>query len=197
MSKRSEDGSVVSSSSSATPNIETRIGSILDGTDQYLVHQCNCQTTNSAGLARAVFDKYPASNTYVTGKARIPGTIDVIKIGVNDRHVVNLYGQCKPGRAKHETRRLEWFHSGLDELATVIETEPANKDRIVSVAFPYEIGCGLAGGKWTDYLRLINEFAEAHKRILRVVIYQLPESTSKDVDSESNSKKSKSSSNEQ
>jgi len=179
MAKRTSDGDIVttvlSASSSSSPNVEEREGDILDGSEQYLVHQCNCQTTGSAGLAAAIFEKYPAANTYRNGKQRIPGTVDVIEGVAEDRNVVNLYGQDKPGRpSMGEFCRKQWFQSALSELGTIIRTHPANQGRRVTVAFPYQIGCGLAGGDWSVYSTLIGYFAEKYKDVLHVVIYRLP-----------------------
>jgi hypothetical protein len=40
----------------------------------------------------------------------------------------------------------------LDQLALLRDLR--------SIAFPYGIGCGLAGGNWKDYSKLLEAFAE-------------------------------------
>jgi hypothetical protein len=42
---------------------------------------------------------------------------------------------------------------------------------IISIAFPYKIGCGLAGGKWEDYESMIYKFAKENPNI-KVKIYK-------------------------
>ena len=42
-----------------------------------------------------------------------------------------------------------------------------------SIAFPWQIGCGLAGGEWKVYEGMIKEFAESYPDV-SVVIYKLP-----------------------
>jgi hypothetical protein len=49
--------------------------------------------------------------------------------------------------------------------------------KVNSVAFPHLIGCGLGGGDWKCYERLIAQFAESNPGI-QVVIYRLPEPAS-------------------
>ena len=45
---------------------------------------------------------------------------------------------------------------------------------LASVALPDGIGCGLAGGTWTDYEKELEAFAVQHPGI-RVVLYSLPQ----------------------
>ena len=137
-------------------------GDLLESCAAYIVHQTNCKTKKSLGLSRAMFKKFPYSNVY-DGSAdpRVPGTI-VIRGGsggawCGERGVVNLFGQCKPGKptgAELRATREGWFKSGLNELVAINSSTPLG-----SVAFPHEIGCGLAGGTWANYERMINEFA--------------------------------------
>ena len=47
--------------------------------------------------------------------------------------------------------RLFWFQQCLNEISSI-------KD-LKSIAFPYLIGCGMAGGEWNDYLEIIQNFA--------------------------------------
>ena len=46
--------------------------------------------------------------------------------------------------------RQGWFQECLDAIG---------KLNLKSVAFPYEIGCGLAGGKWACYDNMLQKFA--------------------------------------
>jgi hypothetical protein len=40
-----------------------------------------------------------------------------------------------------------------------------------SLAFPYGIGCGLAGGDWKVYETMLRDWAAAHP-LINVVLYQ-------------------------
>jgi hypothetical protein len=98
--------------------------------------------------------------------------------------VVGLVAQFAPGkpgvyyarqRRQHgvddsSDDRRTWFRQSLAELGrrlrllppTTVNEEPAATDaerRRYSIAFPSQIGCGLAGGTWSVYRRMIDEWA--------------------------------------
>lgn len=157
--------------------VETIIGDLLLSDAKYIVHQTNCVSIGkAAGLAYYLFNKYPHSDCYKDrNKPSIPGTIDIRGDGVNTRLVVNMHAQYLPGGSWDDIQgdaaedRKFYFHRCLNRLAKV--------DNLESVAFPYKIGCGIAGGDWNWYLNAINKFAEyvENKQQTKVVIYQRPE----------------------
>jgi len=123
------------------------------GPNDYIVHQCNCKTTRGLGLSKDIFDKYPHANIYGDGSKRVPGEITV-------RHpVINLLGQFYPGKPKwsNDTKEMReaWFRDALTKISKI--------DGIEKVYFPYGIGCGLAGGSWKIYLRMIEEWTKDQK----------------------------------
>jgi len=82
--------------------IEIVSGDLLLSPEKYIAHQCNCVTQASAGTAKAIFDKYPHSNTYAERKS--PDTMGTIKIlgnGQDERFVINMFAQYYPGKAKY------------------------------------------------------------------------------------------------
>ena len=133
-------------------SVQKRQGDIADATETYIVHQGNCETTTAKGLARHLFQRFPkAAIVYRPGNVRVPGTIQLI-----DR-IVTLFGQHRPGRpSRTETaaQRETWFAEGLAALTVLVR--PGE-----SVAFPYQIGCGLGGGDWAHYAAMIDAFAAA------------------------------------
>ena len=133
--------------------IETK-GNILESDCKYIVQQCNCKTVgDGAGLAFQINEKFPYANTYKVENKRESGTIEIMGNGKNERFIINAYAQKYPGRPTHyETKeiRLDWFLECLRRIALI--------DNLESVAFPYGIGCGLAGGNWESYLKLITKF---------------------------------------
>lgn len=120
-----------------------------------IVHQVNADPNNYTpkGLSKEVFDAYPYANIY-NGTIRVPGTIII------SRQIVNLVGQKHRSKANKtddtSEMRLGWFISGLHQLRDVVITH-----KVPQVAFPYGIGCGLAGGDWNLYRQLIDAFAKA------------------------------------
>ena len=146
--------------------LETK-GNLLDyANTHYLVHQCNCKTTNCLGLAKVIFTKYPDANTYINNSTRYPGNIDIIK------PIINLYGQIYPGKAKSslndsKQNRLEYFKTGLQNIYNQLNE---NKEVPINLAFPKNIGCGLAGGVWTDYQAILKEFEKNYENINILVV---------------------------
>jgi O-acetyl-ADP-ribose deacetylase (regulator of RNase III) len=132
-------------------------GDILTADCKYIAHQCNCKTIGrAAGLARFINEKFPYADMYKRNNDRIPGRINIMGNGEDERFVINMYAQNYPGRCnEHEPEfvRLEWFEHCLKEIDRLIED-------IDSIAFPYMIGCGLAGGFWWKYHKMIKDFAE-------------------------------------
>jgi len=38
------------------------------------------------------------------------------------------------------------------------------------IALPFKIGCGMAKGNWSDYLRMIKDFAQKYNKEVVVVV---------------------------
>lgn len=139
--------------------IEIVTGDLFESTEKYLCHQCNCVTNKAAHLAADVFEKYPYADVYTPRTAPDkPGQIIVKGNGQDERFVVALLGQYYPGRSKYPLSTLDgipvrekYFYHALLRLAKV--------EGLESVAFPWRIGCGAAGGDWEHYLGIITNFA--------------------------------------
>ena len=152
-------------------------GNLLETSCPILVQQSNCLTMYGKGLALALSKKFSYADLYgkrtsVGGKnlatkdtRGVPGTLEVLKDPTGKGpQIACLLAQWAPGKGKYrypgpykDTKddRLQWFSSGLLKLAEYMETEG-----LVEVAFPYKIGCGLAGGDWKLYEALLVRFAE-------------------------------------
>lgn len=136
-------------------SIEIIQGDILLTKIKCIVHQCNCVTTTSKGLANAIFNKYKEANDYKTHKHGKPGTIHIHNI--DNKIIINMFAQRYPGRSRSDgqkTYREMLFQKCLDQIGqSSISRE---------IAFPYKIGCGLAGGNWKNYLKMISNFAKKY-----------------------------------
>lgn len=141
---------------------------------QYIAHQTNCISTRSAHLAQAMFRKFPHADVYSERKQQdTPGTIVIRGNGKDQRYVINMMAQVYPGAPKypesskdgHEARQ-RYFYSCLRHIAKI--------ENLQSVAFPYRVGCGSAGGNWEFYFELLNRFQKAmEKKNATVLIYKL------------------------
>jgi len=146
-------------------------GDLLEAKEKYILHQTNCLTNNAGGLALYLFLKFPYSNVYKDRTSNdTPGTIKVCGNGKDQRYVINAFGQYYPGPPKFQGRdsaqkRQEYFSQCLEEVSKI--------ENLESIAFPYLIGCGLAKGKWENYLKMILDFSNLDcMKDIPVVIYK-------------------------
>ncbi len=153
--------------------IEIVTGDLFEATEKYLVHQCNCVTNKAAHLAFDVFEKYPYADIYTARtQPDQPGHIIIRGNGKDQRYVAAILGQYYPGRPRFPKSTLDgiparekYFYHGLLRLAQVEDLE--------SVAFPWRVGCGAAGGDWDRYLGKITNFAQyVGEKGVRVRIYR-------------------------
>jgi hypothetical protein len=168
--------------------IKTVNGDICNAKERYICQQCNCVTVKPHGLSKYIADRFPYANVYASRPARSantaavpdePGT--VVEMGYEledgaeeapaDRTptVLCMMGQWLPGKPGVYSRcyprthtdtpadRESWFRDCLD----IIDAEGYG-----TVAVPFRIGCGLAGGNWARYKRMLEECKT------KVVIYK-------------------------
>ena len=129
-------------------------GNIFDCTENIIVHQTNCQGVMGSGLAKQVKEKYPeVFNAYYhyckTQELKdIFGTALICE--ANDgKYIANLFGQDKYGSGLQTD--YDMFKKALQEIHDFA------KEQKLSVAIPYKIGCGLAGGDWNTVFDIITE----------------------------------------
>jgi hypothetical protein len=99
---------------------------------------------------------------HAQGRRSQPGCVSLHGNGAggsSSRGVVNLFGQRYPGPPKDangdgKRQREQWFAQALQALGA----HPSVQGQHISLAFPCEIGCGLAGGDWVVYQRMIEDF---------------------------------------
>lgn len=138
-------------------------GNLLNSDAKYIVHQLNCKTFKSAGLAKQIFTKFSYSNIYLERQTSNiedkPGNIVIRGNGQDKRYIIGIFGQIYPGQPKTNKNSMDtikhrkrYFFEGLKKIAEIKNLE--------SIAFPFMIGSGLAGGNWQEYKKLIDKFAD-------------------------------------
>jgi O-acetyl-ADP-ribose deacetylase (regulator of RNase III) len=150
-------------------------GDLLEASETFICHQCNCVTTNAGGLAQALFDRYPYANSYAKRNPKdpsthsAPSTIEICGNNSGQRYIINMFAQYYPGLPSYPTddvnKRLSWFRKCLVHIARIPHIQN------YTLAMPYNIGCGLAGGNWDIYYGLISQFAL--KERINIVLYKL------------------------
>ena len=139
----------------------------------YISQQCNCITCNSHGLSKIISDKFSHGNIYgkrypltkntsIEKDRDIPGTIKILEGNPN---IICIVGQWSPGKVNGfwikkyplyhneiETKniRLNWFKNAINEIDEKVDIDN-------EIAIPYKIGCGLAGGCWDEYEKILQE----------------------------------------
>ena len=148
--------------------LKSVVGDLLSAPEAYIAQQCNCVTVRAHGLSQAIAVKYPWADVYkhrsVDGQRNrtthpdVPGTVKVL--ASDNRSVICMFAQWAPGKchasysrfypsalySDDETSRRAWFKACLDKI------DALNLD---VVAIPAYIGCGLAGGSWVHYRKMI------------------------------------------
>ena len=160
------------------------IGDLLQSGADYIVHQTNCVNIHGEawGIARSIFDRWPHANIYNEENCFARAGTTIIVASTKDQNtsrpfIVNVFGQryCgKPRQSEPAYRREQWFKAGLADFREQLREHQSLHSSVspVKIAFPYGIGCGLAGGAWQEYRRIIEEFAEECKRLdFQVQIY--------------------------
>lgn len=145
-------------------------GDLLESDATYIAHQTNCMSKGSRGVAQAIFKRFPHANSYAERfehqpplLGQMPGDLEFKTDG---RPVINMYAQFHPGKPDEDPRgvdqpfmRAMWFQQCLDKI------ELAGFPQGTSIAMPFNIGCGIAGGNWDQtYEPMIDSFAKRMRR---------------------------------
>lgn len=133
-----------------TPIVDTTLKSITDVTEGIIVHQVNCQNVMGAGVARAIYEKYPKVksdyHTFCSGMKDPKALLgDMLYTGIKENlYVISLFTQEFYGNSKI-TKKC-YTHEDL-LIARIIHI--CEKHKQMPIYIPEYIGCGLAGGNWS------------------------------------------------
>jgi O-acetyl-ADP-ribose deacetylase (regulator of RNase III) len=145
-------------------------GNILDAKENVIAHQVNCMGKMGAGVALEIRRKWPnVYEGYVNFcsehiPAYLIGRTFLVRIGVN-HYIANLFGQERYGRDKRYTD-YDAIEKSLRRLKGFCKQQGN-----FSIALPYNMGCGNAGGDWTVVKGLIDRIFADYEG--DVVIYKL------------------------
>ena len=137
--------------------IQERNGSLLDADADVICQQVNCRNTMGAGLAKAIYTRWPsvkeayhdfcreAGDPYV-----LLGSVQIVKPHGAPFDVANIFGQLNYGR--HSI-----CYTNYDALRAAFFDLNRRYDLDKVIAFPHGFGCGLAGGNWDTVYALIEK----------------------------------------
>lgn len=142
--------------------------SILNTYTHILGHQVNCQGVMGKGLALVIKQMYPeAYLSYMelyTGydefnKNKLLGQCQIVKS--KNKYIANLHGQMNWGNNKNT------IYTNYDKLKeSLFELKEFAKKNKLSIAIPYNIGCGYANGDWDKVLSDIKDVFKDYYVIL-------------------------------
>lgn len=145
-------------------------GNILDAKEDIIGHQVNCHSVMGAGLAKQIKLKYPNvykeymwyCDSFKNDKQQLLGQCYIVETDNDDKYIANIFGQYGFGRHERQTNYVA-LEMGLKNLKRIAHEHDK------SVALPYGLGCGLAGGSWDIVYEIIDYVFEDHE----VTLYKL------------------------
>lgn len=150
--------------------VEYLKGDVLTSNADVILHQVNCKGKMGAGLALQIKNKYPfVYKQYAALCASAARSSDllgeVLTVPVSDvQSIGNLFAQ--DGYAFYGyAGRCMTDYDALRKCLKTIGREYKGK----TVALPYLLGCGLAGGDWN----IVKEIVEEELKECCVQIYEL------------------------
>lgn len=142
-------------------------GDLLNAPFQVIAHQVNCMGVMGAGVAKSLRLKYPGlyesykemCSLYERNRKDLLGLCHWYRAG--DRKIIlNLFGQYGFGRDKRYTD-YEAFDKAMRNGIEEVKNEAFKEDGIqLCIAIPYGIGCGLAGGDWSEVKEILEKIEQ-------------------------------------
>lgn len=143
-------------------------GNVLNSKVDIVVHCTNCFGVMGAGIAKQIKEKFPKvfkdykklCDSYKGRREELLGTCQFVRVKNEGRRltICNLFGQFDFGFDRKPKLIYDAFQNGLNSLFTY-----AFDNSLESIAFPWKIGCGYAGGDWARVSKMIEEkFMDSH-----------------------------------
>lgn len=156
-------------------------GDLLDAKERYIAQQCNCVTVRPHGLSKSIADRWSHGDVYAGRSARsrntaqkpdVPGSVVITENGPNEPILLHMMAQWTPSKPCSYSKyypstykdtivnRKIWFQECLHALEEHVPSDEY-------IAMPFRIGCGLAGGNWIEYRKMLEDTT------CKIVLYRL------------------------
>lgn len=127
-------------------------GDICDAKEKYIVQQVNCQGAMGAGVAKAIYTKWPRVKEQYTRFCKQYKPVSLLSAVLyvrtddkaDDKIIVNCFSQLNYRRKNDTEDTVYTNYAAFSDCMRKIE----NDLKGTPIAMPYGIGCGLAGGDW-------------------------------------------------
>lgn len=144
-------------------------GNIFDGNENIIVHQTNCLGIMGGGIALQVRKLFPnvyeeyvkLCSQYKDNPKSLLGKVQFV-VTPNKKAIANCFGQEGIGTGVQTDYQA--LYNALSYVKGIALLEA------FSVAIPYNIGCGLAGGDWKIVESMIKELFENDEDV-KCVLY--------------------------
>ena len=140
-------------------------GDIFLGTQNVVGHQTNCQGVMGSGIAKIVkakfptcFEEYKQFCSQFENKEDLLGQCQLCQVG-ESKYIANLFGQLNYG-----TDKCYSDYNALKKALQQLKLECAGKG--LSIALPFNISCGRAGGDWNVVYGILKEVFQNYPLIL-------------------------------
>jgi len=140
-------------------------GNILNAKEDVICHQVNCKGVMGSGLAKQIRNKYPEvfnEYKYILNTCGSQLGHCQMVLCSDGKSVANLFAQDGYGTDRRYTD-YDYLKQSLQQLLIVA------KENNLTIAIPYNLGCGLAGGDWNIVYKIIKDVFEDYD----VTIYKL------------------------
>lgn len=138
-------------------------GDILQSDKDIIGHQVNCLGVMGAGLAKQIKAKYSETfleykkicDDHKENREELMGHVYMAH-NSDGKIIANIFSQLDVGRTERKTDYKK-LKIGLKKVCEYA------KENNLSVALPYKIGCGLAGGNWNIVYKIIDSVFEDYE----------------------------------
>lgn len=142
-------------------------GDVLKTPFEIIAHQTNCMGVMGGGVAKQIREQYPFvyeeyksavtqyGSMYMLGKGQI--------VFCEGHTFFNIFGQYNYGRDRKYTD-YDAFKSAFIDAIDKYRDEDEHQ---ITIAIPYNIGCGLAGGDWNVVSKILEDL-EKEKNVVFV-----------------------------
>ena len=119
-----------------------------------ICQQCNCLGSMGAGIALSIKNKwnivYRIYRDIYERQGLHLGEIQLVRVS-NELVVCNMMCQKYYGREAK-------LYTDYDAVKTAFKKLYDTVGRTVQIYIPYNMGCGLAGGNWKEYSRIVDYY---------------------------------------